>query len=64
MADPVTKLFQTETKALLNVAPHNVFNTWELASIGLSNRIQPMPPTILALLAGWERRPDTSPFIS
>jgi len=52
MVDPLTKLFQTETKALLNVAPRNVFNTWELASIGLSNRIQPMPPTILALLAG------------
>jgi hypothetical protein len=50
LVDPVTKLFQTETKALLNVAPRNVFNTWELASIGLGNRIQPMPPTILNLL--------------
>jgi prepilin-type N-terminal cleavage/methylation domain-containing protein len=50
LADPVTKLFQTETKALLNVAPRNVFHTWELASIGLVNRVQPMPPSILALL--------------
>jgi prepilin-type N-terminal cleavage/methylation domain-containing protein len=50
--DPVTKLFQTETKALLNVAPRNVFNTWELASIGLTNRVQPMPPTVALLLPG------------
>jgi prepilin-type N-terminal cleavage/methylation domain-containing protein len=52
MVDPVTKLYQTETKALLNVAPRNVFNTWELASIGLSNRVQPMPASITALLPG------------
>jgi prepilin-type N-terminal cleavage/methylation domain-containing protein len=52
LVDPVTKLFQTETKALLNVAPRNVFNTWELASIGLANRIQPMPPSIALLLPG------------
>jgi prepilin-type N-terminal cleavage/methylation domain-containing protein len=50
MKDPVTNQFQTETKALLNVAPRNVFNTWELASIGLTNRIQPMPATVQALL--------------
>lgn len=50
--DPVTKLFQTETKALLNVAPRNVFNTWELESIGLANRVQPMPPSIALLLPG------------
>jgi prepilin-type N-terminal cleavage/methylation domain-containing protein len=48
--DPITKQFQVETKALLNVAPRNVFNVWELASIGLTNRVQPMPPTILNLL--------------
>jgi prepilin-type N-terminal cleavage/methylation domain-containing protein len=48
--DPVTKQFQLETKALLNVSPRNVFNVWELASIGLTNRVQPMPPSILALL--------------
>jgi prepilin-type N-terminal cleavage/methylation domain-containing protein len=49
-ADPVTKQFQTETKALLNVSPRNVVNVWQLASIGLVNRVQPMPPTILSLL--------------
>jgi prepilin-type N-terminal cleavage/methylation domain-containing protein len=48
--DPITKQFQLETKALLNVSPRNVFNVWELASIGLTNRVQPMPPTILNLL--------------
>jgi hypothetical protein len=50
LVDPVTKQFQQETKALLNVAPRNVFNTWELASIGLTNRIQPMPASVAALL--------------
>lgn len=49
--DPVTRQFQTETKTLLNVAPRNVLNTWELASIGEANRVQPMPPGILALIA-------------
>ncbi len=48
--DPVTKQFQTETKALLNVSPRNVVNVWQLASIGLINRVQPMPATILNLL--------------
>ena len=48
--DPITKQYQIETKALLNVSPRNVFNVWELASIGLTNRVQPMPPSILALL--------------
>ena len=49
-ADPITKLFQKETKALLNVSPRNVVNVWELASIGLFNRVQPMPATVLNLL--------------
>jgi prepilin-type N-terminal cleavage/methylation domain-containing protein len=48
--DPVTKQFQKETKALLNVSPRNVFNAWELASLGLIDRIQPMPPSITLLL--------------
>jgi hypothetical protein len=48
--DPTTRQFQQETKALLNVAPRNIFNTWELASAGGSDRIQPMPPTVTALL--------------
>jgi prepilin-type N-terminal cleavage/methylation domain-containing protein len=48
--DRSTGQFQTETKALLNVAPRNVFETWQLASIGATNRIQPMPPSVLNLL--------------
>ena len=49
--DPVTKQFQTQTKALLNVSPRTTFNAWQMASLGISNRIQPMPTTITALLA-------------
>jgi prepilin-type N-terminal cleavage/methylation domain-containing protein len=48
--DNVTKSKQLETKTLLNVSPRNVFNVWELASIGETNRIQPMPPSILFLI--------------
>jgi prepilin-type N-terminal cleavage/methylation domain-containing protein len=48
--DPVTRQFQTETKALLNVSPRNVFNTWQHAGLGLTNRIQPIPPSVQALL--------------
>jgi len=50
LKDPVTQQFQTETKALLNVSPRNVFNVWQLASAGAFNRVQPMPPTVTALL--------------
>ncbi len=48
--DPQTKQFQTETKALLNISPRNVFEGWELVSGGVTNRIQPMPPSVTALL--------------
>lgn len=48
--DPVTKKFQKESKALLNVSPRNVFNAWQLAGLNMSNRIQPMPPSIANLL--------------
>jgi prepilin-type N-terminal cleavage/methylation domain-containing protein len=48
--DPVTGLFQTETKALLNVAPRNVFNVWQLANQGVLNRVQPTPPSVANLL--------------
>jgi hypothetical protein len=48
--DPVTNLFQLETKALLNVSPRNVFNVWQLASGGFTNRVQPNPPSVTALL--------------
>jgi prepilin-type N-terminal cleavage/methylation domain-containing protein len=52
LIDSVTKQKQTETKALLNVSPRNVFNAWQFASLGVVERIQPMPPTITNLLAG------------
>jgi hypothetical protein len=48
--DPVTGLYQTETKALLNVSPRNVFNVWQLASTGITDRVQPTPATVTALL--------------
>lgn len=50
LVDPVTKQFQTETKALLNVSPRNVFNAWMNESIGNRERVQPIPPSITALL--------------
>ncbi|TAK18818.1 MAG: hypothetical protein EPO35_00970 [Acidobacteria bacterium] len=48
--DAVTQQFQLETKTLLNVSPRNVFNVWELASIGETNRLQPIPPSVLFLI--------------
>jgi hypothetical protein len=49
--DPITNTYQTETKALLNVSPRNVFNAWSLASIGYTDRIQSTPVTVTNLLA-------------
>jgi hypothetical protein len=48
--DPVTKQFQKETKALLNVSPRNVFNSWALANIGYTDRIQSTPASVTTLL--------------
>jgi prepilin-type N-terminal cleavage/methylation domain-containing protein len=48
--DPITNQYQTETKALLNVSPRNVFNVWQLASVGVKQRVQVMPPTVTAML--------------
>ena len=48
--DPQTNQFQTETKALLNVSPRNVFEAWQLSSGNFTNRIQPMPFSVTALL--------------
>jgi hypothetical protein len=50
VVDPQTGAFQQETKALLNVSPRNVFEIWNLASLGITNRIQPTPPTVTSLL--------------
>ncbi len=47
--DPVTKQFQQETKALLNVSPRNVFNAWELGQWSYTDRIQSTPATVTAL---------------
>lgn len=50
--DPQTGQYQTETKALLNVAPRNVFEAWELAySNDYVNRVQPIPSNIQTVVA-------------
>lgn len=38
--------YQTETKALLNVSPRNVYNAFEFAFLDYSNRVQPTPMII------------------
>jgi len=50
MQDPKTHIFQTETKALLNVSPRNVFQAWELAGANATNRVQPIPSSVMLLL--------------
>jgi prepilin-type N-terminal cleavage/methylation domain-containing protein len=49
--DKNTGTFHRETKALLNVSPRNVFNVWQLASLGMKDHIQPIPPVVTQLLA-------------
>jgi hypothetical protein len=48
--DPLTRQYQTETKALLNVSPRNVFDAWAFAGIGYTDRMQSTPTSITALL--------------
>ena len=48
--DHFSKTFQQATKTLLNVSPRNIFLVWSMVSIGVTNRLQPMPASILALL--------------
>jgi prepilin-type N-terminal cleavage/methylation domain-containing protein len=48
--DPLTQQKQTETKALLNVSPRNVFNAWQLVNIGYTDRIQSTPASVQNLL--------------
>jgi prepilin-type N-terminal cleavage/methylation domain-containing protein len=48
--DRNTNTFQRETKALLNVSPRNVFNVWQLATLSITNRVQPTPASVTALL--------------
>jgi len=48
--DKNTGDFQKVTKALLNVAPRNVFNVWQVASLNYRDRIEPLPASVIALL--------------
>jgi hypothetical protein len=48
--DRKTGDFQKETKALLNVSPRNVFTVWQLAGLGITNRVQPTPASVTNLL--------------
>jgi prepilin-type N-terminal cleavage/methylation domain-containing protein len=48
--DKTTGQFQRVTKALLNVAPRNVFNVWQVASLTYIDRIEPLPASVVALL--------------
>lgn len=48
--DLYSKDYQQATKTLLNVSPRNIFLAWTMASIGITNRLQPMPASVLALL--------------
>jgi len=47
--DPITRKYQQESKALLNVSPRNVFNAWQLSSLQVDNRVQPTPPATALL---------------
>ena len=48
--DQFSKTYQQATKTLLNVSPRNIFLVWSMVSIGVTNRLQPMPASILTLL--------------
>jgi prepilin-type N-terminal cleavage/methylation domain-containing protein len=48
--DPITKVKQQETKALLNISPRNVVGAWSLHGAGYDNRVQPTPANITNLL--------------
>jgi len=47
--DPKTRQLQTETKALLNVSPRNVFDAWLLGGGAVTTRLQPMPASVVTL---------------
>jgi hypothetical protein len=49
--DPRSGQYQTETKALLNVSPRNVFEGWMLASGSVTSRVEPMPANVTCLLS-------------
>jgi len=47
--DADTNQFQTETKALLNVSPRNVYEAWLLANNPFTERLQPTPANVTCL---------------
>jgi hypothetical protein len=61
--DRNTADFQRETKALLNVSPRNVFNVWQLASLNMMNRIQPIPPQVQPLLGSYTVTQIETPLV-
>jgi prepilin-type N-terminal cleavage/methylation domain-containing protein len=44
--DPQTRQYVTMTKSFLNLAPRNILASYEMASAGISNRLQPSPTNI------------------
>jgi hypothetical protein len=48
--DAQTHVYQQETKALLNISPRNIYEAWDLDNASSTQRIQPMPATVTALL--------------
>ena len=60
--DKNTGDFQTETKALLNVAPRNVFNVWQSASLSMNDRVQPIPPAVTQLLPNLVSQVDVETY--
>ena len=48
--DQNTGDFQRVTKALLNVSPRNVVAVWQNASLSNTNRVQPLPPSVVQQL--------------
>jgi prepilin-type N-terminal cleavage/methylation domain-containing protein len=48
--DSLTRQYDSMTKALLNVAPRNVFSVWQMSTLNGTNRIQPLPTATIALL--------------
>jgi prepilin-type N-terminal cleavage/methylation domain-containing protein len=49
VVDPQTHVLQTETKALLNVSPRNVFGAWQLGGGTVLSRLQPIPASVTVL---------------
>jgi hypothetical protein len=48
--DPLTKTYQKETKALLNISPRNVMYAWQLYGAAYADHVQPTPSNITTVL--------------